>query len=211
MSRPPKYTDDDIAEAIASLTGEGKEVNPSRVKHLLGGGNIERIKAVIDRKGRGLGSAEADMPELPPSMMAELGRHSDRSADELRRLAERLWQSAREEASKGLQKECAALRSRVHELEEELSEASRQLQQAVPERLSEGGTVTNENSELVEQSERLKEALRNAESDVRASGKTIAILERTQRQDREEIRALHSRVEELVAELAVIRAKSLDA
>lgn len=205
MSRPPKYTDDDIAEAIDSLIGEGKDVNPSRVKHLLGGGNIERIKAVIDR--RGLGSAEAEMPELPPSMMAELGRHSDRSSGDLRRLAERLWQSARKEASKGLQKECAALRSRVRGLEEELSEARRQLQRTAPERLGEGGTVTNENSELVEQSERLKEALRNAESDVRASGKTIAILERAQRQDREEIRSLHARIEDLVTELATIKAK----
>ena len=205
MSRPPKYTDDDIAEAIDSLIGEGKAVNPSRVKHLLGGGNIERIKAVIDR--RGLGSAEAEMPELPSSMVAELGRYSDRSADDLRRLAERLWQSAREEASKGMQKECAALRIRVRDLEEKLSEASRQLQRTAPEPVGEGGTVTNENSELVEQSERLKEALRNAESDVRASGKTIAILERAQRQDREEIRSLHARIEELVTELATIRAK----
>lgn len=207
MSRPPKYTDDDIAEAIDSLIGEGKEVNPSRVKQLLGGGNIERIKAVIDRRGGGPSCAEAEMPELPPSMMAELGRHNDRSADDLGRLAVRLWQSAREEASKGLQKECAALRSRVRELEEELSEARHQLQQAAPEGLGEGGTFSNENSELAEQSEGLKEALRNAESDLRASGKTIAILERTQRQDREEIRSLHSRIEELVAELATIRAK----
>ena len=207
MSRPPKYTDDDIAEAIDSLIGEGKAVNPSRVRHLLGGGNIERIKAVIDRKGGNPSGAETGMPKLPPSMMAELGRHSDRSADDLGRLAARLWQSAREEASKGLQKECAALRSRVRDLEEELSEASRQLQRTAPEPVGEGGTVTNENSELVEQSERLKEALRNAESDVRASGKTIAVLERTQRQDREEIRSLHARIEELVAEIATIRAK----
>ena len=157
MSRPPKYTDDDIAEAIDSLIGEGKEVNPSRVKHLLGGGNIQRIKAVIDRRGRDLSSAGAGMPDLPPSMMAELGRHNDRGADDLRRLAARLWQSAREEASKGLETECAALRSRVLALEEELSEASRQLQRAAPERVGEGETFTNENRRLVEQSERLKE------------------------------------------------------
>lgn len=207
MPRPPKYTDDDIAEAIDSLIGEGKEVNPSRVKHLLGGGNTKRIKAVIDRRGRGPSSAEADMPDLPPSMMAELGRHNDRSADDLRRLAARLWLSAREEASKGLETESAALRSRVLDLEERLSEASRQLQRAAPERHGEGGTFTNENSQLGEQCEQLKEALRNAESDLRASGKTITILERTQRQDREEIRSLQNRVEELVAELASIKAK----
>ena len=140
-------------------------------------------------------------------MMAELGRHNDRSADEIRRLAASLWQSAREEASKDLQNECAALRSRVHDQDEELSEANRQLQRATPEGIGESEPFANENRQLVEQCERLKEALRNAESDLRASGKTITILERTQRQDREEIRSLHNRVEELVAELATIKAK----
>ena len=53
----------------------------------------------------------------------------------------------------------------------------------------------------------MKEALRSAESDVRVSEKTIAVLERTQRQDRDEIRSLQKRVEELVAELATIKAK----
>ena len=207
MPRPPKYTDDAIAEAIDSLIGEGKEVNPSRVKHLLGGGNIARIKAVIDHKRAGSPGAGADIPDLPHSMIAELGRHNEQSADDLRRLAGRLWHSAREEASKDRKDECAALRGRVHALEEELSEASRQHQRAAREGLGEGGTFANENRQLAERCERLKEALRNAESDLRASGKTIAILERTQRQDREEIRSLHNRVEELVAELATIKAK----
>ena len=147
------------------------------------------------------------MPDLPPLVMAELGRHNDRSADDLRRLAARLGQSAREEASKDLKDECGALRNRIHELEDGLSEANRKPQRATPGRLRESGTFTNENRQLVEQCERLKEALRNAESDLRASGKTITILERTQRQDREEIRSLHNRVEELVEEVATIKAK----
>ena len=205
MPRPPKYTEDDIVEAIDSLIGQGKEVNPSRVKHLLGGGNTKRIKAIIDR--RGPSSAEADMPDLPASMMAELDRHNDRSTADLRRLAARLWQSAREEASKDLEDQCAALRIRIHDLEDDLAEANRQAQRATPERLRGSGTFTNQSSQLVEQCEQLKEALRNAESDLRASGKTITILERTQRQDREEIRSLHNRVEELVEELATIKAR----
>ena len=207
MPRPPKYTDDEIEKAIDSLIGEGKEVNPSRVKHLLGGGNIERIKRVIDRRGAGPRNAEADILDLPPSMIAELGRHNDRSTDDLRRLAGRLWQSAREEASKDLKDESAALRNRILDLEDGLSEANRQLQRATLEGLGESGTFANENRQLAERCERLTEALRNAESDVRAAGKTVAILERTQRQDREEIRSLHNRVEELVADLATIKAK----
>lgn len=207
MPRPPKYTDDDIAEAIESLISEGKEVNPSRVKHLLGGGNIERIKGVIDRRGVGPRSAEADTPDLPPSMMAELRRHNDQSIDEIRRLAAKLWRSACDEASKGKQNEINALRSRVFDLEEKLSEADRQLQQVASEAHRESGTLMIENRQLVDQCGQLKEALRNAEGDVRASEKTISVLERTQRQDREEIRSLQKRVEELVAEIATIKAK----
>ncbi|MCY3760739.1 MAG: DNA-binding protein [Gemmatimonadetes bacterium] len=208
MARPPKYTDDDITEAIDSLIDEGKKVNPSRVKHLLGGGNIKRIRAVIDQRSTSSRSTEADMPDLPPSIMEELGRYNEQSADDLRGLAARLWQSAREEVAKDLQNECAAVRGHVLSLEEELSEANRQLQGAIPEALRERGSSTSGYSQLEAQREQLKEALRNAESDLRASGKTIAILERTQRQDREEIRSLHNRVEELVAELAGIKERT---
>lgn len=207
MPRPPKYTDDDIAEAIDSLIGEGKEVNPSRVKHLLGGGNIKRIKAVIDQRGVGPRSAEADTPDLPPSMMAELRRHNDRSFEEIRHLAAKLWQSACDELSKGQKNESATLRSRISDLEEKLTEADRQLEQATSAAQRKSGTFTGENRQLVEQCEHLKEALRNAESDLRASEKTIAVLERTQRQDREEIRSPQKRVEQLVAEIATIKAK----
>ncbi len=196
MPRPPKYTDDDIAGAIHSLIDQGKEVNPSRVKHLLGGGNIERIKRIIGRTGADTPGAMVDTPGLPPSMTAELRRHNDQNINETRRLATRLWQLACDEASKGRKNEDATLRNRTLDLEEKLSEAHRQ-----------SDTFTNENRKIVEQCQLLTEALRNAESDLRASGKTITILERTQRLDREEIRLLQNRVETLVAELATIKAR----
>lgn len=204
MSRPPKYSDDDIAEAIDSLIGEGKEVNPSRVKQLLGGGNIERIKAVIEQRSVGLRNTAANTPDLPPSIMAELRRHNDQGADDIRRLAAKLWQSAYDEISKGQEKENVALRNRISDLEEKLADADRQLELATSD--VQGRNAIFEN-ELVKQCERLKEALRNAESDVRASEKTIAALERTQRQDRDDIRSLQKRVEELVAELATVKAR----
>lgn len=207
MPRPQKYSDEDIAEAIDSLIGEGKEVNPSRVKHLLGGGNIERIKAVIEQKSVGSRNAAADSSDFPPAMMAELRRYNDRGAEEILRLAARLWQSACDELSRGQEKESIVLRRRISDLEEKLVEADRQLEQATSATQRESGTFTTENKQLVEQCARLKEALRNAESDVRASEKTIMVLERTQRQDRDEIRSLQKRVEELVAELATAKAK----
>lgn len=207
MPRPPKYTDDDIAEAIDSLIGEGKEVNPSRVKHLLGGGNIERIKAVIDRRGVAPSDVEGDTPDLPPSMVAELKRHNDESLKQIQQLAAKLWQSACDEVAKGQKNESATLRSRISDLEEKLSEADRQLEQVTSGAHRESETFANENSRLLEQCEQLKGALRNAESDLRASEKTITIFERTQRQDREDIRSLQKRVEELVAELATMKAK----
>ena len=207
MPRPPKYTDDDIAEAINSLIGEGKEVNPSRVKHLLGGGNIERIKAAIEQRSVGPRNDAADTPDLPPSMMAELRRHNGEVSEAVQQLAVKLWQSAYDEISKSQKSENAILSSRISDLEERLADADRQLEQAISAVQGESGTFTNETREIVEQCEHLKEALRNAESDVRASEKTITVLERTQRQDREEIRSLQKRVEDLVAELATIKAR----
>ncbi|MBX3493700.1 MAG: DNA-binding protein [Parvibaculum sp.] len=204
MSRPPKYSDDDIAEAIDSLIGEGKEVNPSRVKQLLGGGNIERIKAVIERRSVGLRNTAANTLDLPPFIMAELRQHNDQGADDIRRLAAKLWQSAYDEFSKGQEEENVALRSRISDLEEKLADADRQLELATSTVQRRNGAFENE---LVKQCERLKEALRNAESDVRASEKTIAALERTQRQDRDDIRSLQKRVEELVTELATVKAR----
>ncbi|MGK2740355.1 DNA-binding protein [Tepidicaulis sp. LMO-SS28] len=207
MPRPQKYSDDDISVAIDSLLGAGKEVNPSRVKHLLGGGNIERIKAVIEKKSLGSRNAAADSPDLPSAMMVELRRHNDQGADEIRRLAAKLWQLAYDELSRGQEKESIVLRRRIADLEEELAEADRRLENAKSESPGEGETFTDENKQFTEQCEYLKEALRNAESDVRASEKIIAVLERTQRQDRDEIRSLQKRVEELVTELATIKAK----
>lgn len=72
-----------------------------------------------------------------------------------------------------------------------------------------GEPATDANRQLAEQCEGLKEALRNAESDLRASRHTITILERTQRLDREEIHSPHDRIEALIAELAALKAKTI--
>lgn len=205
MPRPPKYTDDDIAGAIEALISRGKEVNPSRVKHLLGGGNVSRIKAVIDRRSAGASDVEGDKPDLPVAVVAEIKRHSDQSLEGTRQLAAKLWGLACDEALSE-ENESATLRTRISDLEKNLSEAARELARVTSEAHRENRALADENRQLAEQREKLKEALRSAESDLRASDRTIAILERTQRQDREEIRSLQRRAEELVAKLAAIKA-----
>lgn len=211
MPRPQKYTDDDIAEAIDSLIGEGKEVNPSRIKQRLGGGNIERIKAVIDRRGVDPRAAEQGGTDLPPPLLAELKRHNDQSLKVIQRLATKLWKSARDEAQKGKQDEGASLRGRILELEKELSRSNgsvRELERNNLEERQEREKVTKDRNELSEQCRQLTAALRNAESDLRASERVISVLERSQRQDRDEIRLLQKKVEELLTELTSIRIKN---
>ena len=211
MPRPPKYTDDEIAGAIDSLIGEGKEVNPSRIKQRLGGGNIERIKAVIDRRGVDSGVAVQGGMDLPPPVLAELRRHNDQSLKGIQRFATKLWKSARDEAQKGKQDEGASLRGRILELEQELSRSNgsvRELERINSEERQEREKVKNDRSELSEQCRQLTAALRNAESDLRASERVISVLERSQRQDRDEIRSLQKRVEELLTELTSIRMKN---
>ena len=211
MPRPPKYTDDDIAEAIDSLIADGKEVNPSRIKQRLGGGNIERIKAIIDRRGVDPRAAEQGGTDLPPPVLAELKRHNDQSLKVIQRLATKLWKSARDEAQKGKQDEGASLRGRILELEKELSRSNgsvREFERNNLEERQEREKVTKDRNELSEQCRQLTAALRNAESDLRASERVISVLERSQRQDRDEIRLLQKRVEELLTELTSIRMKN---
>ena len=208
MPRPPKYTDDDIAEAIDSLINEGKEVNPSRIKQRLGGGNIERIKAVIDRKDVDPDAAEQGGTDLPPPVLAELRRHNDQTLKVVQRLVTKLWKSARDEAQKGKQDEGASLRGRILELEKELWRSNgsvRELERNNLEERQEREKVTKDRNELSEQCRQLTAALRNAESDIRASERVISVLERSQRQDRDEIRSLQKRIEGLVIENAAIK------
>ena len=210
MPRPPKYTDDEIAGAIDSLIGEGKEVNPSRIKQRLGGGNIERIKAVIDRRGVDSGAAVEGGTDLARPVLAELRRHNDQSLKGIQRLATKLWKSARDEAQKGKQDEVASLRGRILELEQELSRSNgsvQELERINLEERQEREEVKNDRNELSEQCRQLTAALRNAESDLRASERVISVLERSQRQDRDEIRLLQKRIEELATENAAINVK----
>ena len=60
--------------------------------------------------------------------------------------------------------------------------------------------------ELSHQCGDLRAALRNAESDLRATQKVVENFERNQRQDRSELRQSQNRIEELVGEVATLKA-----
>ena len=68
--------------------------------------------------------------------------------------------------------------------------------------------LAKEKAELGQVQAGLQSALRNAESDLRAAQRVIDTFERNQRQDRDDIRGLQRRIEELVGEIAALKAKS---
>lgn len=72
-----------------------------------------------------------------------------------------------------------------------------------------GEPATDANRQLAEQCEGLKQALRNAQSDLRVSKRKIAFLESEQRRDWQEIHSLRDRVDALVAELAALKEKTI--
>jgi peptidoglycan hydrolase CwlO-like protein len=64
---------------------------------------------------------------------------------------------------------------------------------------------TKNSEDLARQCADLKTALRNAESDLRATQKIIGNFERNQQQDRDEIRQSQKRIEGFVAEIALLK------
>ena len=181
MPRPPKYTDDNISETIEALIAEGKEINPSRVRQRLGGGNIQRIKAIIDERVADSIGATVDTLGLPIFVEAEIQQLNAQNLRETQRLAAKLWQVARDEVSKREEEKAALSLNRISVLEEQLSvtnASKRQLEQVVSDDRYRLEELTKERDELSKKCEKLTAALRNAESDLRASDRVISVLER---------------------------------
>lgn len=209
MSRPQKYTDSEIYTAIQALIAEGGEVNPMRVRMRLGGGNVSRIKAVI----AGMPRRETHPslpPGLPPVLTRELQRVSaEASQRTLSVVASYLATSPGQSPASARQRN-ASLRKHIEALESEAVVASERLVQAEGQRDAADNAlkqVTAEKADLARNLANLQAALRNAESDFRAAQRTIDGFERNRREDRDEIRSLQKRIEELVGEIGALKAK----
>jgi chromosome segregation ATPase len=106
--------------------------------------------------------------------------------------------------------ENARLRNRIEDLENAGHAASEKIALAESERKEKDSALkqlASERDDLVRNLGTLQSALRNAESDVRAAQRTIDSFERNRREDREQIRDLQKRIEDLIREVAGLKAK----
>ncbi|MBN9538814.1 MAG: DNA-binding protein [Alphaproteobacteria bacterium] len=211
MPRPQKYTDSDIAAAIQALADEGEDVNPMRVRMRLGGGNVRRIKAVLADRPEAVPHPHGDPTALPEALSREVQLLFTETSQQITALAQKCWEAGSVESTHHARRENDRLRQEIAGLKTSLA-SSTDLVGRLERQGEEKDRVLDdrgvENTKLAQTSEGLRAALRNAESDLRASQRVIDNLERNQGQDREEIRALQKRIEGLVGEIAVLKARS---
>jgi chromosome segregation ATPase len=210
MPRPQKYTDSDIAAAIQALTAEGGDVNPMRVRMRLGGGNVRRIKAILAERPD-TGPQPGDRAAFPDSLLHEAQLLSSETFQQIASLARKCWEAGSAASADNVRHESDQLRQEISKLERSLDTSTElvvQLERQREEKEQALNTRGAENAKLVQTSGGLRSALRNAESDLRAAQRVIDNFERNQRQDREEMRAMQKRIEGLVSEIAVLKART---
>ena len=211
MPRPQKYTDSDIAAAIQALADEGEDVNPMRVRMRLGGGNVRRIKAALADRPEAVSQPHGDPTALPEALSREVQLLFTETSQQITALAQKCWEAGSVESTHHARRENDRLRQEIGGLKTSLASstdlvARLERQGEEKDRVMDDRVV--ENTKLAQTCEGLRAALRNAESDLRASQRVIDNLERNQGQDREEIRASQKRIEGLVGEIAVLKARS---
>jgi chromosome segregation ATPase len=183
-----------------------------RVRMRLGGGNVTRIKAIIEQRSGQLTQTAVSAAKTPDDLSREFQRLSGEVSQQMLMLANKCWMAACAGAASTARDESLHLRKRIKTLEADLNAATDLVVQAEGERDGMGrdlNVCTKERDQFGQECGDLKAALRNAESDLRATQRVIESFERNQRQDRTEIRQLQKRIEELVAELATLKANGL--
>lgn len=210
MPRPQKYTDSDIAAAIQALIAEGGEVNPMRVRMRLGGGNVSRIKTVIAGLPRPEARRGPSPAGLPQALARELQHMASEASQQILSVVARYWARTLAESAGSAVEGAARLRKQVEELEKEVAAASARLSDAERQHDEKDRALKQaikEKTDLAQSFGSLQSALRNAESDFRAAQRVIDSFERNRREDRDEIRNLQRRIEDLVGEIAVLKEK----
>lgn len=212
MPRPQKYTDSEIVAAAQALIAQGEEINPMRVRMRLGGGNVKRIKTVLAGMPRRRSHTLAG--RLPPALKRELLHLTGEASQEILLLLAKYWAGVPTASTNTMGEENAGPQSRITDLERDglaLSEklALAESQREETERVMK--QVATERDDLARNFSSLQSALRNAEADFRAAQRTIESFERHRREDRQQIRDLHKRIEEMIGEIAQLKTKSAGA
>ncbi|UPK06979.1 DNA-binding protein [Bradyrhizobium sp. 170] len=196
--------------AAQALIVEGGEINPMRVRMRLGGGNVSRIKAVVAKMPR-QEPLSASPSGLPQTLVRELQQMSSEASQQFLSVITRYWTSTHAESAGPAREENAALRTQIDGLEREALASSERLARAERQRDEMARAVKQlgkERDELAQNFGGLQSALRNAESDFRAAQRLIDSFERNRREDRDQIRDLQKRIEDLVGEIALLRVKA---
>lgn len=214
MPRPQKYTDSEILAAAQALIAQGEEINPMRVRMRLGGGNVKRIKTVLAGMPRRRSQGPALAGRLPSALKRELLHVTAEASQEILLLLAKYWASVPTASTNTIVGENVGLGSRITDLDKDglaLSEklALAESQQEETERAMK--QVATERDNLARNLSTLQSALRNAEADFRAAQRTIEGFERHRREDREQIRDLHKRIEEMIGEIAQLKTKTAGA
>jgi chromosome segregation ATPase len=148
---------------------------------------------------------------FPQTLVRELQQVTSEASQQILSVVARYWTSMLAESAGPAREENATLRKQIDGLEREALASSERLAQAESLRDEIDRTlkqVGKERDELAQNFGGLQSALRNAESDFRAAQRMIDTFERNRREDRDEIRHLQKRIEDLVGEIALLRAKA---
>lgn len=210
MPRPPKYSDTDISNAIQSLVAKGEAVNPTRVRAVLGGGSATRIRAVLEKYAADTETG-ATASGMPNALRRLAQGESAKAVEQVISLVHRCWSIARDEAAATVQADSSSRDEQVSLLTTDLAAADDRCLRAEQERdrlATELEVIATKRDVLERERDSLAEALRNAESDLRAMRMAIGHFENSQRRDRDEVRTLQRRVEGLLVELTALRASA---
>ncbi|MDA9538801.1 hypothetical protein ACM41_22065 [Bradyrhizobium sp. CCBAU 21362] len=185
-----------------------------RVRMRLGGGNVKRIKTVLAGMPRRLSQGPALAGRLPPTLKRELLHLTAEASQEILLLFAQYWAGVPTASTNTIGEEHAGPRTRIAHLEKDMLALSEKLALAESQREEmERGMkqVAIERDDLARNFASLQSALRNAEADFRAAQRTIESFERHRREDREQIRDLHKRIEEMIGEIAQLKTKATGA
>lgn len=214
MSRPQKYTDSEIVAAAQALIAEGEKINPMRVRVRLGGGNVNRIKAIIAGMPRRRTPSPALAAHLPGALKRELQHLTSQTSQEILLVLAKYWAATPTISTGTIGEENVRLRNRIEYLENDAVAVSERIALAESQRKEKDAVLkqlTIERADLVRNLGTVQSALRNAETDVRAAQRTIDGFERNRREDREQIRDLQKRIEDLIGEIAGLKVKASSA
>jgi hypothetical protein len=113
MSRPQKYTDSDITSAIEFLSSTGQDINPMRVRMKLGGGNVARIKAILEKRwSNQVAQAKPPFSQPPDALLNEFNQLSQEASKHVLGLMNQCWAHACKEAALALHDDYSRLSRR---------------------------------------------------------------------------------------------------